>query len=86
MNSVIKEIKITGSKPVTLIPMSDAHIGHADHDKKLYSSQDCDGAANLLCPVQRLGHIPIVPPPNEFRATRVEKTKRLHTFRVNLSP
>jgi len=36
MNSIIKEIKIAGDKPVTLIPMSDSHIGHADHDKKLF--------------------------------------------------
>jgi len=33
----------------------------------LYPSQDCDGSANFLCLVQRLGHIPIVPPSNEFK-------------------
>ena len=36
MNTIIEEIKITGSKPVTLIPMSDTHVGHADHDRELF--------------------------------------------------
>ena len=32
-----------------------------------YPSQDYDGTDYCLCPAQRLGQIPIVPPPNEFK-------------------
>ena len=35
MNSTIVDIDITPENPVTLIPLSDLHIGHAEHDKKL---------------------------------------------------
>lgn len=35
MNSITVDIDITAEKPVTLIPLSDLHIGHAEHNKKL---------------------------------------------------
>jgi UDP-2,3-diacylglucosamine pyrophosphatase LpxH len=37
MNGVIKDINISVDKPVILVPISDVHIGHADHNKKLFT-------------------------------------------------
>lgn len=37
MNSVVIDIDINPSKPFTLIPLSDVHVGAAEHDKKLFA-------------------------------------------------
>lgn len=37
MNSVIKNINIGVDNPVIFVPISDIHIGHVDHDKKLFA-------------------------------------------------
>ena len=36
MNSVIIDIDITPNEPVILVPISDVHVGHVDHNKKLF--------------------------------------------------
>lgn len=36
MNTIIKNIDITTKKPVIIVPLSDVHVGHVDHDKKLF--------------------------------------------------
>lgn len=36
MNSVTIDIDINVDKPVILVPISDVHVGHVDHDKKLF--------------------------------------------------
>lgn len=38
MNSIIFDIDIEPGKPVILVPISDVHIGHVDHDKKLFQN------------------------------------------------
>jgi len=36
MNSIVIDIDITPDKPIILIPISDVHVGHIDHNKKLF--------------------------------------------------
>ena len=36
MNSVIIDIDIEPGEPVILVPISDVHVGHIDHNKKLF--------------------------------------------------
>lgn len=38
MNSIIKDIKISSDQSKILIPISDIHVGHIDHDKKLFNN------------------------------------------------
>ena len=37
MNNVIIDIDITPNEPVIFVPISDVHIGHVDHTKKLFN-------------------------------------------------
>ena len=36
MNRVIKDIEITRQEPITFVPISDVHIGHADFDEQYF--------------------------------------------------
>ena len=36
MNVIIKNINIVRNKPVTFVPISDVHVGHADFDKQYF--------------------------------------------------
>ena len=38
MNSIIFNVDISPSEPIIMIPISDVHVGHVDHDKKLFLS------------------------------------------------
>jgi len=37
MNSVTIDININSDEPVIFVPISDVHVGHVDHDKKLFA-------------------------------------------------